>query len=196
MINEQKVDLVVITGDLIDAPIESVKSSVDELKKLDSKYGTYFILGNHEYFHEPLKTIEYIKSIGIRVLLNESLVIENLFNLVGVNDLFGNRIELLQPDIKKATANLNTTLPSLLLAHQPKYIENLEDFKPNLMLSGHTHGGQIWPFQYLVTLQQPYLKGLHEIGSNSYIYVNSGIGFWGPPMRLGSEAEITIIEWS
>ena len=196
MINAQNVDIVLITGDLVDAPLEYVTQSLEELKELKSKYGTYYILGNHEYFHEPLKTLEYIKKIGINVLENDSVIINNQFNLIGVNDLFGERIDVLKPDLTKATQNIDTTLPNLLLAHQPKFIKYLRSFKPHLMLSGHTHGGQIWPFKYLVSLDQPFVKGLHEISKNSYIYVNSGIGFWGPPMRLGSQAEITIIEWS
>jgi predicted MPP superfamily phosphohydrolase len=79
------------------------------------------------------------------------------------------------------------------LAHQPRYIEELDTYTPELILSGHTHGGQIWPFEYLVRLQQPYVKGLHRLPNGSTIYVNSGIGFWGPPMRLASQAEIAYI---
>jgi predicted MPP superfamily phosphohydrolase len=79
------------------------------------------------------------------------------------------------------------------LAHQPKFIEELGNYTPELILSGHTHGGQIWPFEYLVRLQQPYVKGLHKLPNGSHIYVNSGIGFWGPPMRLDSQAEIAYI---
>jgi predicted MPP superfamily phosphohydrolase len=97
------------------------------------------------------------------------------------------------PDIHKAFKGTNPDFKTILLAHQPKFIEELGNYTPELILSGHTHGGQIWPFEYLVRLQQPYIKGLHKLPNGSYIYVNSGIGFWGPPMRLGSQAEITYI---
>jgi predicted MPP superfamily phosphohydrolase len=112
---------------------------------------------------------------------------------VGVTDRVGYRMGLLQPDIHKAFKACNSDYKTILLAHQPKYIEELEDYAPELILSGHTHGGQIWPFEYLVRLQQPYVKGLHKLSNGSHIYVNSGIGFWGPPMRLDSQAEIAYI---
>jgi len=195
MINSQKADIVVITGDLIDAPIDRVISAVNELKDIESKYGTYYILGNHEYFHGVEKTIDYIKSLGIKVLDNTSVKIGE-FHLCGVNDIFGWRYGAFEPDIDKAMKGLHKNDHTLLLAHQPRFLRHLGEHRPSLILSGHTHGGQIWPFGYLVTIVQPFLKGLHSLGLNRHIYVNSGIGFWGPKMRLGSQAEITVIEWS
>jgi predicted MPP superfamily phosphohydrolase len=193
--NTLNADIVVITGDLVDAEVQSVAKAVDELAHIESKFGTFFISGNHEYFHGMDETLKYLKKIGIRVLENEHEVIDGAFSLIGVHDLFGYRVDFNLPDLPKATKGLDESLPTLLLAHQPLFVDYLGDFKPNLMLSGHTHGGQIFPFHYLVKLQQPYLKGLHKMGENSYIYVNSGIGFWGPPMRLGSSAEISVIDW-
>ena len=102
-------------------------------------------------------------------------------------------MNFLAPDIHKAFKGTKPEYQTILLAHQPKFIEELGSYTPDLILSGHTHGGQIWPFEYLVRLQQPYVKGLHRLPNNSYIYVNSGIGFWGPPMRLESQAEIAYI---
>ncbi len=154
----------------------------------------YYILGNHEYFHEPLKIIDFIKSTNITLLLNENKTIDALgLNVVGVTDLMGYRVSLLEPDIHKAFKGCNPEYKTILLAHQPKFIEELGAYTPELILSGHTHGGQIWPFGYLVKLQQPYVKGLHSLDNGSHIYVNSGIGFWGPPMRLASQAEIAYI---
>ncbi|MCF6201948.1 MAG: metallophosphoesterase, partial [Hydrogenimonas sp.] len=194
-INELNPDLVAITGDLTDLPIDRIKEAVDELKGLKSRFGTYYVPGNHEYFHGIEETLSYLKSIDIKVLENSS---QNLgpFTVVGVYDLFGFRYGSFIPDIKKATKEVLKDSPTLFLSHQPRFVHHLGDFSPSLMLSGHTHGGQIWPFGYLVKMQQPYLKGLHKLGERSYIYVNSGIGFWGPPMRLGTEAEITCIDWS
>ena len=114
-------------------------------------------------------------------------------NIVGVTDRIGYRTNILVPDIYKAFQGTKPEYKTVLLAHQPKFVEELGVYKPELVLSGHTHGGQIWPFEYLVRLQQPYIKGLHKLPYGGKIYVNSGIGFWGPPMRLGSQAEIACI---
>ncbi len=193
-INSLKADIVVITGDLIDTKIEAVKEAVLELTHIRSKYGIYYILGNHEYFHDPLEIITFMKETNIKLLLNENVIIDELkLNIVGVTDLFGYRAKMLEPNIDKAFQECHTNYNTILLAHQPKFIEELKEYKPDLILSGHTHGGQIWPFNHLVKLQQPYVKGFHTLSNGSTIYVNSGIGFWGPPMRLNSQAEIAYI---
>ena len=193
-INALKPDIVFITGDLIDTALEEIEDIVRELESISAKHGIYYILGNHEYFHDPLQLIDFIKTTNITLLLNENVTIDALkLNVVGVTDRVGYRMGLLQPDIHKAFKACNSDYKTILLAHQPKYIEELEDYAPELILSGHTHGGQIWPFEYLVRLQQPYVKGLHKLSNGSHIYVNSGIGFWGPPMRLDSQAEIAYI---
>lgn len=195
MINSLNPDMVVITGDLSDAHVDMIKDAIDELRHLKSRFGTFYIVGNHEYFHSLEETIIHLKTLNIHVLENSSIKIED-FYVVGVYDLFGYRFGSHEPDIRKAMRDIPDNATTLLLAHQPKYVEFLEEFTPSLILSGHTHGGQIWPFEYLVRLAQPYLKGLYSLGSNRHIYVNSGIGFWGPPMRLGSKSEITCIRWS
>lgn len=195
MINALQPDLVAITGDLSDAHVDMIKDSIDELRHLKSRFGTYYVLGNHEYFHSLEATITHLKTLGIEVLENRSVPINNDFYIAGVYDMFGFRALHHVPDIHRAMENVPPSMPTLLLAHQPKFVEFLEGHTPALILSGHTHGGQVWPFHYLVKLAQPYLKGLYPLGDNRHIYVNSGIGFWGPPMRLGSNAEITCITW-
>ncbi len=193
-INALKPDIVFITGDLIDTALEYIEDTVRELDGISSKHGIYYILGNHEYFHNPLKLIDFIKTTQIKLLLNEHVTIDALkLNVVGVTDRIGYRTNFLAPDIHKAFSGCNNAYKTILLAHQPKFVEELENYTPELILSGHTHGGQIWPFDYLVRLQQPYVKGLHKLSNGSHIYVNSGIGFWGPPMRLDSQAEIAYI---
>ncbi len=192
-VNAQAPDLIVITGDLVDYEIDKIKLDLEPLKNLKSKYGTYFILGNHEYFHNPLEIITYIKKLGIKVLINESVTISESFNLIGITDRIGKRVGILEPDIKKAFSQIDETLPSILLSHQPKMIEELGEFKPDLVLSGHTHGGQIFPFGLLVLLDQPYLSGLHNFNKFSQIYVSRGTGFWGPPIRVLAPSEITLL---
>ena len=193
-INALKPDIVCITGDIIDTALDGVKETILELTKIKTKYGIYYILGNHEYFHDPLKIIAFIRQTNIILLLNENVQIDALqLNIVGVTDRIGYRTNILVPDIYKAFQGTKPEYKTVLLAHQPKFVEELGIYKPELVLSGHTHGGQIWPFEYLVRLQQPYIKGLHKLPYGGKIYVNSGIGFWGPPMRLGSQAEIAYI---
>jgi len=182
-----------MTGDLIDTDIDSIKHAVLALTHIRSKYGVYMILGNHEYFHNPREIIDFIRrETPFTLLLNDTIVLNDLkVNIVGVTDLFGYRVKLLEPNFHKAFESINKDYPTVLLTHQPKSIELLGPYQPDLILSGHTHGGQIWPFNHLVSLQQPYVKGLHTLPYGGKIYINSGIGFWGPPMRLGSQAEIT-----
>lgn len=193
-VNALNPDLVVITGDLVDIDLIHAKETLDELKGLNSRYGTYFILGNHEYFHDTKGIIKAVKNLGIKVLENENVYIgdkEEGFNLAGVYDVFGYRTKTYVPQISEALHDLKDS-PTVLLAHQPKYIEEVTD-SVDLMLSGHTHGGQIYPFRFLVQLAQPYIEGLHHHNEKLQIYVNKGTGFWGPPMRLGASSEITEI---
>jgi len=193
-INALDPDIVFITGDIVDTALGEIEDIIMELDNITSKYGSYYVLGNHEYFHDPLKLIDFMKNTKIKLLLNEHVKIDALkLNVVGVTDRIGYRTNFLPPDIHKAFSGCNENYKTILLAHQPKFIEELGNYTPELILSGHTHGGQIWPFEYLVRLQQPYVKGLHKLPSGSHIYVNSGIGFWGPPMRLDSQAEIAYI---
>lgn len=196
-INSLNADIVVITGDLVDTNLKYAKEALNELKKLKSTYGNYFIVGNHEYFHKVDKIINYVNSLGIKVLENENIYIGQKgfgFNLVGVYDIFGHRYGSYIPDINIALNGIKNA-PTVLLAHQPKYVEELKSTeKIDLILSGHTHGGQIVPFNLLVKLQQPYIKGLYQHNKTTQIYVNKGTGFWGPPMRLGASSEITLLK--
>ncbi len=190
-VNAEKPDIVVITGDLIDNAIEKIKDDLSPLTELIAP--CYFILGNHEYFHGASETIAFIKSLGIRVLLNESEIIDKRFNLVGLTDVIGERIGEYPMDIEKAYKDIDSALCTVVLGHQPKSILRLQDRPCDLMLSGHTHGGQIFPFGLLVMVDQPYLAGLYQHSEDQQIFVSRGAGYWGPPIRVMAPSEISKI---
>ena len=191
--NALKPDLVVITGDLVDIALKYAMPALNELKGLESTYGTYFIVGNHEYLHKIEEIIVAVNALGIKTLENESVYIGEEgegFNLAGVYDHMGYRLEHHEPDLEKALSSCDKNSPTILLAHQPLFIKEVKSVV-DLVLSGHTHGGQLYPFKALVKIVQPYLAGLYQHNEETQIYVNRGTGFWGPPMRLGSSSEIT-----
>lgn len=193
--NALQPDMVVITGDLIDLPVEKIRDDLAPLAELQAP--TYFILGNHEYFHGPHDAIAIMKELDIRPLLNEStrIAVEGgYFNLVGITDLVGERMGVLAHDLDAAFSQTDTSLTSIVLAHQPKTINLIEQQRCDLMISGHTHGGQIFPFGYLVIMDQPYLAGLHQHNLQSQIFVSRGTGFWGPPLRVLAPSEISLIK--
>ena len=198
-INALNPDFIVLTGDIVDTEISRVSKAIEEISKLQAPLGIYFVLGNHEYFHgiEPL--MKALKTLNIVVLENACVQIqkgESRLNLAGVYDLFGRRIGALEPNLDKALEKRNPNYPLVLLAHQPKFaLEVEESHNVDLILSGHTHGGQIFPFRFLVKLEQPYLAGLYQHSKTTQIYVNRGTGFWGPPMRILARAEISHFEF-
>lgn len=196
-INQLKPDLVAITGDLVDGTVAQLADDVAPLKSLKAPQGVFFVTGNHEYFADLAGWLNHLPKLGMRVLRNERVTIRRggprspSFDLAGVDDHEGRRFAPGHgADIPKAMRGVAPNRAVVMLAHQPKAV--LEACKHNvgLVLSGHTHGGQIWPWRYLVYLQQPYVDGLH-LHESTQIYVSDGTGFWGPPMRLGSTAEIT-----
>ena len=192
--NAENPDIVVLTGDLVDYDINAIKEDLAPLEKIISP--TYFILGNHEYFHGATEIIEHIKSLGIHVLLNESVCIKDRdisYNLIGLTDIRGERFGEYPMDINKAYDEINPEIPTIVLAHQPKSILHIEEQPCDLMLSGHTHGGQIFPFGLLVMVDQPYLAGLYQHNTNQQIFVSRGAGYWGPPIRVLAPSEISKI---
>jgi predicted MPP superfamily phosphohydrolase len=189
-------DLVAITGDLVDGSVPNLWDSLAPLAELRARHGVYFVTGNHEYFSGVDAWLTALPRLNIRVLDNERVAIgagSGGFDLAGVHDYGARRMpEGPRSDMAKALAGRDPERACVLLAHQPKSVEEAASFGVGLQLSGHTHGGQIWPFSYFVRLAQPYLAGLHRHG-DTQIYVNPGTGYWGPPMRLGTRAEITRI---
>ncbi len=194
--NRLNPDLIAITGDLAEGSVRQFAEEVEPLRGLTAPQGVFFVTGNHEYFHDLEGWLRRLAEMGIRVLRNERVPIgtgEPAFDLAGVDDHDGARIAPGHgPDLESALAGRKQGRPVVLLAHQPRIIQEASEAGVDLVLSGHTHGGQIWPFSYLVYLQQPYVRGLKRRG-DTYLYLSSGTGFWGPPMRLGTTAEIALI---
>jgi predicted MPP superfamily phosphohydrolase len=195
-VNALEPDIVVITGDLVDRSVERIEDALAPLSNLRSAHGTYFILGNHEYFHGPQSVVDYLRTLNITPLLNENVVIGSgsaRFNLIGINDLVSKRFGELPYDIDKAFEGVDETIPSVVLAHQPKTVSLVRKKPYDLMLSGHTHGGQIFPFGLLVMIDQPYLSGLYSVDAKKQIFVSRGTGYWGPPVRVLAPSEISLL---
>ena len=197
-VNALKPDLVVITGDLVDGRLVELQDEVAALKDIVAAHGVYFVTGNHEYYSGAAEWEQFLPRLGVEVLHNQSQIIADgaghILTLLGIPDESARRFpgQGEAPDIAQAVKNMDREIPSVLLAHQPKVIDQAARQQVDLTFSGHTHGGQIWPFGALVMLNQPYLAGLHR-RHNSQIYVSRGTGFWGPPMRLAAPAEISQI---
>lgn len=198
LVNQENPDIIAITGDLVDTKLQNALSSLHILQGLRATYGTYYVLGNHEYIHDVDDILKAIQKTGIKVLINESITLPNLINIAGSADLMGSRVKFLEPDFEATFSKIDSSLPTLFLTHQPKVIEIIDPKllqKADFLLTGHTHSGQIFPFSLAVLFQQPYLKGLHRISSGAYIYVSEGAGFWGPPMRAFSDSTITLFDF-
>jgi predicted MPP superfamily phosphohydrolase len=192
--NELTPDMVVITGDLVDGSVEELGHLVEPLARLEAKDGVFFVTGNHEYYSGADAWIAHLRSLGIRVLRNERVLVRQAFELAGVDDASASRmLPGHGEDVAGAVDGRDARLPLVLLAHQPKTLHAARAAGVDLQLSGHVHGGQMVPFNWLAKLDQPVIAGLHLV-EKTWIYVSTGTGYWGPPMRVGSEAEVTRIE--
>jgi predicted MPP superfamily phosphohydrolase len=195
MINETSPDLVAIVGDLVDGTVEELGAAAEPLRDLASREGTFFVTGNHEYFVEDTEGwLRELERLGVQSLRNENTVIRRggaAFDLAGVNDVTGESRDD-PPDYDRALSGRDSSRPTILLAHQPVQVEEAAARGVDLQLSGHTHGGQLWPFHYVVQLAQPALAGLSTV-DGTQIYVTRGAGFWGPPVRVGAPPDITVL---
>ena len=196
-VNALNADLIVITGDLVDGPYHRFSDEVAPLANLKATHGVYFVTGNHEFYSGVKDWLPKLSALGLRILEGEVVSIgdgDRSFDLFGMHDHtaphFGKEYHC---DIQGVLGRRDKTRPLIALAHQPKSVFDLEGNDVDLQLSGHTHGGQMWPFTSLVILEQPYVHGLNQHDENMQVYVSRGTGFWGPPMRLLAPAEITEI---
>ncbi len=196
MINEAEPDLVAVVGDLVDGTVEELGAAAQPLQDLVARDGAFFVTGNHEYFVDDTASwIRQLERLGLDVLRNENTGISRggaSFALAGVNDLAGeSRSD--PPDFDRALRGVAEGGPIILLAHQPIQVADAAARGVDLQLSGHTHGGQMWPFHYAVEQAQPSLAGLSTV-QNTQLYVTRGAGFWGPPVRVGAPPDISVLE--
>jgi len=194
-VNGLDADVVAITGDLVDGSVPELAAHTAPLAGLASRHGTFFVTGNHEYYAGVEPWLEELRRIGLRVLMNEHAVIDHdgaALVLGGVTDYSGGRFDARHrsdPDAAMANAPGHASA-RILLAHQPRTAAAAASAGFDLQLSGHTHGGQFWPWNLFVPMQQPYTAGLHRHES-MHLYVSRGTGYWGPPKRFGAPSEIT-----
>jgi uncharacterized protein len=194
-INAAEPDLVAIVGDLVDGTVEELGAAAAPLRDLSAPEGSFFVTGNHEYFVDDTASwLTELQRLGVQPLRNENTAIRRggaAFDLVGINDITGTRRGD-PPDFDRALAGVDGSRPTVLLAHQPVMVSDAAARGVDLQLSGHTHGGQMWPFHYIVRMVQPSLAGLSTV-DDTQLYVSRGAGFWGPPVRIGAPPDVTVL---
>jgi uncharacterized protein len=193
-VNALAPDLVAVTGDLVDGPVEKLREDVEPFAALRGRHGVFFVTGNHDVYSGGEPWVERVRELGIQPLRNQRVAIGGAggFDLAGVDDHRGDWVRGSSEDLAAALAGRDPARAVVLLAHDPSSFRRAAANDVDLQLSGHTHGGQIWPFNFIVRLAVPWVAGLHRVGA-SQLYVSRGSGFWGPPMRLLAPAEITEI---
>lgn len=205
-VNALGVDVVAITGDLVDGKVSELAAHVAPLAQLQSRHGTYFVTGNHEYYSGAQPWIDELRRLGLTVLLNEHVVIRlpglsaeageagdasAALVLAGVTDYSAAHFDPAhRSDPEAALRGAPPAAVRVLLAHQPRSAEAAAKAGFDLQLSGHTHGGQFYPWNLFVRFQQPFTAGLHRL-HNLWVYTSRGTGYWGPPKRFGAPSEIT-----
>ncbi len=195
-VNALEADIIAVTGDLVDGSVEHLAAEVAPVGELSARHGVFFVTGNHEYYVGVRPWLAEIERLGLIVLENDGRVIERdgaRLLVAGVNDFDGGHgpgHHLSDPEA--ARENTGEVDTAILLGHQPRSVFAAERAGYQLLVSGHTHGGQYMPFNLMIGLQQPYTAGLHCHGA-TWVYVSRGTGFWGPPLRIGVPSEITVL---
>ncbi len=195
-VNSLGADLIAITGDVVDGSVAQLSSHTAPLARLAARHGVYLVTGNHEYYSGAPAWVEEFRRIGLHCLMNEHVIVEhNGARLVvaGVTDFSAHAFDpSLRSDPAAALSGSPSGVPRILLAHQPRSAPAAELAGFDLQLSGHTHGGQFWPWNLFVVLQQPFTAGLHRLG-RLWVYTSRGTGYWGPPKRFGAPSEISLL---
>ena len=197
LLDRVKPDVVVCSGDLVDAQMDRFDNLAAMLEKIKAPLGKFAVMGNHEFYAGVRQSERFIKAAGFTLLRNEEYIVDDLFRIVGMDDPVGRRrykengeVSMREPDLLSQS---NSKTFTILLKHRPTVeYESLGRF--DLQLSGHTHGGQIFPFNLVVKHFYPKQNGLYRLDKGSVLYVNRGSGTWGPPMRFLAPPEVTLIE--
>ncbi|MFE2646363.1 metallophosphoesterase [Streptomyces nigra] len=190
-INGTQPDLIAVVGDLVDGSVHDLGPAAAPLAQLRARDGSFFVTGNHEYFSGAGQWIQEVRRLGLRPLENARTELPH-FDLAGVNDVAGED-EGQGPDFGRALGDRDRARACVLLAHQPVQIHDAVDHGVDLQLSGHTHGGQLWPGSLVAELANPTVAGLERYG-DTQLYVSRGAGAWGPPTRVGAPSDITVIQ--
>ncbi|MFF0472354.1 metallophosphoesterase [Streptomyces sp. NPDC004284] len=191
-INATQPDLIAVVGDLVDGTVENLGPAAEPLARLRARHGSFFVTGNHEYFSGADAWVDHVRELGLHPLRNARVEIPAGFDLAGVDDVAGES-EGRGPDFGRALGDRDRARAAVLLAHQPIVVHDAVRHGVDLQLSGHTHGGQLWPGNYLAELANPTVAGLERYG-DTQLYVSRGAGAWGPPVRVGAPSDITIVE--
>ena len=196
LINRQEPDVVAVVGDLADGTAAQLGPAARPLRNLESRYGNFFVTGNHEYLYDGVEDwLDEMRDVGIRPLVNERVEIWHngaVLDLAGVEDVTGEEVGR-GPDFDRALGGRDTSRPVVLLAHQPVLAEEAARHGVDLQLSGHTHGGQMVPLNLVNELSNPVVSGLGRV-DDTWLYVTRGAGFFGPPVRVGAPPDITMVE--
>ncbi|MBN0044345.1 metallophosphoesterase [Streptomyces actuosus] len=190
-INATRPDLIAVVGDLVDGSVKDLGPAAAPLTRLTARHGSFFVTGNHEYFSGAAQWVEEVRHLGLHPLENARTELP-WFDLAGVNDVQGES-EGRGPDFARALGDRDTARACVLLAHQPVQIHEAVRHGVDLQLSGHTHGGQLWPGNLIARAANPTVAGLERYG-DTQLYVSRGAGAWGPPTRVGAPSDITVIE--
>lgn len=195
IVREQKPDLVLLCGDLVDGEIAPVlrKNLGKHIQEIDTPLGVYAILGNHEYIGGIDKTLPYLKSINIKVLIDETVTLPDGIQIIGRNDHSSGRMANARKPLTELLVGIDQTKPVIVMNHQPFNLKEAADAKVDLHLSGHTHNGQLWPFNYLTDAIFELSWGYLKKGDTNF-YVSSGYGTWGPSVRTGNRPEVVIFK--
>ena len=197
-VNELGADVVCHLGDIADGTVDVREGQASPLASVEATSARLYVTGNHEYFSEAQGWLDYMESIGWDALHNRHIIVErdcDRLIIAGVDDATAKSSGLRGhgANLEAALTGADPTLPVLLLAHQPKQVAHAAGAGVDLQVSGHTHGGQIWPFNFLVRLDQPVVHGLSRHGARTQLYTSRGTGFWGPPFRVFAPSEITLL---